>query len=127
MDIRVADSKGRLVAGEKGVVYSRSENDAGVVTLTPVRMPIPPSPASDVLAGVYVNPGMMGSTTIVSVVTEIAAGECVELLEDLAVRYGLPVVVNRTTRGAAISDMLDKQRVSVVEVPWDIELRKKAK
>jgi hypothetical protein len=109
MDIKKADSKGRLTVGEEGVVYSVHRNDDDSMMLIPLSIPTPPILEAGDMRAVYVNP----STGPIrpSVVTIYSAfpnsAELARFVAETCEWLMIPAVVNVLGVGGGIADMLE--------------------
>lgn len=111
MDIRKSDSKGRVVVGEKGQIYNRTVLSDGTISLTPITRPETPVAAPGMMDALYVNFGGASSTTLTLVSSPYTRDmvEYATFVEDIANRHAVPVVINNTSLGGALFDLLENR------------------
>lgn len=120
MDIKKADSKGRLTVGEDGKVYSVEKHGNGAITLHPINIPAPGedlNPATD-LRAIYWDPSGSSRPDTVTIYSVLGGGlkANAEMVARWANELKVPVVVNGYGYGAAAADILrEKAEYDVIE------------
>lgn len=109
MDIKKADSKGRVMVGDDGQVYSVHKGEGGVITLYPVKFPEVPKADSSDFRAVYYDPSRGGIAPDRVYIVSTLGGSSksnAEYVADIANYLKVPVVVRAHGMGALAVDVL---------------------
>jgi hypothetical protein len=110
MEIRKADSKGRVSVGEDGQAYSVSRHEDGTLVLTPVVIPEPPKMEPRALHALYWDVSVGGDQPDWIFVNSPLPGESIresaDFVAGIANSLNIPVVVKGGGLGSLASDYL---------------------
>lgn len=110
MEIKKADSKGRVTVGQDGQVYSVKRHEDGSLTLFPVKIPNPPRIENGSFQAIYWDPaegaGIPDRLYIHTYLDSRRLEKC-QWVAALANELELPVVVEVGGTSGAIADYLD--------------------
>lgn len=107
MEIKKADSKGRISVGQDGVPYSVERHENGSVTLHPIKLLSAVKPDFETMRAVYVEPSMRRSTPSTITIFSQVPTDPYEYVAKIANECKVPVVVNAAGIGVAWVDMLN--------------------
>jgi hypothetical protein len=112
MEIRKADSKGRVTVSMDGEVYSVLRNDDGSITLIPVKIPSPPVLDNNSLRAIYWEPAARPSQPDRVYIHSVIGGSITsnaDWVAKLANELMVPVVVSSAGVGAAALSYLSAE------------------
>lgn len=114
MEIRKADSKGRLTVGDDGQIYSVTRHEDGTLTLRPVKIPEPPKMDNHSLRALYWDPAARAShgdhVFIHSVLPYGDVTKNADYIAEIANFLKIPVVVKAVGLGRAAADYLAQDK-----------------
>lgn len=119
MDIRKADSKGRVIVGIEGVSYQVVSNEDGSKTLYPIQIPTPPHLDNQALRALYWEPASRPSQPDRIYIHSVIGGSIksnAEWVARITNELLIPVVVTSTGVGAAATDYLIQSKLVDREV-----------
>ena len=109
MEIRKADSKGRVTVGIDGEIYQVVRHEDGTMTLSPVKIPEPPQMENTALRALYWDPAARSTQPDRVYIHSVLTGgiqQSADFLAGIANTLKIPIVVKVGGAATAAADYL---------------------